>query len=234
MKYVTTYYWNAGVGGRKNEDSLSLQKVSVKHRDAVFMIVCDGIGGLSRGEWASGFVAERMTQWFWERAVGVLTRRGWEEVLERSAVRQMMSLQEEMEWYEKNYDLRCGTTCTMAVVCNRRFLVLHCGDSRAYLLGKKERQLTTDHRCDNRLMKCIGDFGFQRPDKICGKLKKGEILLLCTDGYCSGAPEGFFLESLIRKNAEESALSKDLQKVGRFLLAHGEQDNLTAAALKCV
>ena len=228
MEYMTSYYWNAGAGGLKNEDSLSLQRVSMKHKEAAFLLVCDGIGGLKAGEWASGFVAEQMTCWFWERAVKILGRRRWEKALSHSALRQLMKVQEEMEWYEKEQKMRCGTTCTMAVVCQNRYVLLHSGDSRAYLLGKKERQLTADHQLQGRLARCMGDFGFQRPDILRGRMSGGEILLLCTDGFCSSAPAGFFGESL----QQNEAGLWGLEQIGRFLLAHGEQDNLTAAALQ--
>lgn len=237
---------------RRNEDSLSLQCAEMKRREAAFLLVSDGIGGLGAGEWASGFVAERMTQWFWEKAVGVLARRGvlgieprenWQDTLARSAIRQLKEVQEEMEWHERSQGIRCGATCTMALVWGGRFLLLHCGDSRAYLIGKKERCLTCDHHEQGKLAKCVGDFGFQRPDVICGRIRRGEILLLCTDGYCGGAPEGFFLESLgvngrsdgkkkWNKGEDMTALDDGLQRIGRFLLAHGEQDNLTAVALR--
>lgn len=238
MKYVTSYYWNAGAGGRKNEDSLSLQRVSMRRKEAAFLLVCDGVGGLDCGEWASGFVAERMTRWFWERAVEMLARAGrvprggWTGRLAHSALRQLSGLQAEMEWHEKEQGIRCGTTCTMAVVCGSRYLLIHSGDSRAYLIGKKERVLTRDHQQEGRLARCMGDFGFQKPDIAAGRLRKGEVLLLCTDGYCGGAPEGFFQQCFAQGEGE--ALEDTLNRIGRFLLAHGEKDNLSAVALKVV
>ena len=40
----------------------------------VFALICDGIGGLDGGEIASGFVAERMTEWFYKEALNLLKK----------------------------------------------------------------------------------------------------------------------------------------------------------------
>ena len=229
MKYITTYFWHSGSSGRKNEDSLSLQCVLFKRQEAALLVVCDGIGGLDAGEQSSGFAAEQLTKWFWEKALDFVKRRKWKNVLVNSAIRQFMHIQEELEWFQKKENLRSGTTCTMALVCRGEFVVVHCGDSRAYLLGRKEQCLTRDHTLDGKLLRCLGDQGFQKPDIYMGKIRQGEILLLCTDGFCREAPTGFFQESLWKQNG---CLKEKVECVGRFLLAHGERDNLTAVALQ--
>ena len=242
MEYVTSFYWNEGSCGRLNQDSVSLQQAFCPNarfgwrKEAIFLLVADGIGGLAQGEWASGTVTEEMTRWFWEQALFVLERRGWQKLLEKSSVRSLRRIQEEMEWQEKNGQFYSGTTCTMAVVYRRRYLLVHIGDSRAYRIGKKECCLTTDHHQDGKLSRCIGDFGFCRPDIQTGRLRKKEILLLCTDGFCTGAPDGFWgqcFRGTNQKTAGEAqqSLQENLNRTGRFLLAHGAADNLTAAAV---
>ena len=150
-------------------------------------------------------------------------------MLINSALRQFVTLQEEMEWFQSREGLHTGTTCTLAVVCQRQFVILHCGDSRAYRLGKKEIQLTTDHSCCGKLTRCLGETGFQRPDVHTGRLGKKEMLLLCTDGFCREAPAAFFRETL---GKGQGTLEERICQVGQFLLACGEQDNLTAVALQ--
>ena len=61
MQFISEVYWDRGAR-EVNEDSLSLQQVSIRGKKVVFALVCDGIGGLEQGETASGFVAERMTE----------------------------------------------------------------------------------------------------------------------------------------------------------------------------
>ena len=76
MRFTSEVYWDKGER-ILNEDSISLQEVRVKGEKVVFAVVCDGIGGLDYGEVASGFVTERMTEWFYKEALMMLKRLGF-------------------------------------------------------------------------------------------------------------------------------------------------------------
>ncbi len=202
--YETACYWNPGTGGKKNEDSLAVAQARVRKREAAFLAVCDGIGGLEEGETASGFVAGQMSAWFWESALPLFRKKRWRKRAAQSALRELSRLQGAMEGYERQEGIRCGTTCTMVLVCGPRYLLLHTGDSGAYLVhapgsrfrGLRELKLTEDHVSQGKLCRCMGDFGFQRPDVHFGRMSRGSALLLCTDGFSRGAPEGFFADWL--------------------------------------
>ena len=86
MEYLMSWYWDKGHFREKNEDSFSMQKVRMRHKEAAFLIVCDGIGGLPEGETAGGFVTERMTEWFYKE--GILEMRGvfWRRKTADSAI----------------------------------------------------------------------------------------------------------------------------------------------------
>ncbi len=231
MEYLMSWYWDKGHFREKNEDSFSMQKVRMRHKEAAFLIVCDGIGGLPEGETAGGFVTERMTEWFYKE--GILEMRGvfWRRKTADSAIFALSQIQQKIECCERAEEICCGTTCTLALVKGGRFIVLHSGDSRAYLIGKREKLLTCDHRRGGALIRCMGAFGFQPPDKIRGRLKKGEALLLCTDGFCRLAPEGFWKGCLLAEEKDPGLFYKRLKGAGSFLASQGEKDNMTALLL---
>lgn len=231
MSYLASWYWDKGNFRGKNEDSFSLQRVRTKKVETAFLTVCDGIGGLPAGETASGFVTEQMTEWFFKEGIYAMRGRIWRRRTKRSALEALMYVQKKMEACEQEENICCGTTCTMALVKGNRFLILHFGDSRAYLIGKKEKRLTQDHFEGGALRRCMGAFGFQEPDVIKGRLRPGEILLLCTDGFCSRIPEGFFAGCFDGEESEPGVFYRRLKGVGSFLKAQGEKDNLTALLL---
>ncbi|MDO4331463.1 MAG: serine/threonine-protein phosphatase [Eubacteriales bacterium] len=242
MTCFASWYWDKGNFREKNEDSFSLQRVLLKggaaekcgiskrKREAALLLVCDGIGGLPEGETVSGFAAEKLTEWFYREGIGLLGKRKWRRQVKAGALHALFSLQEQIERMEREEEICCGTTCTMAIVKGRQYLLLHTGDSRAYLIGKKEKRLTQDHHDGRALRRCLGAFGFQEPDAVYGTLKRKEMLLLCTDGFCRLAPEGFFKGCLISREtaAEKSGYYKRLKGMGNFLKAQGEKDNMTA------
>ena len=232
MEYLTAWYWNRGNFRAQNEDSFSLQKVRIGGREVAFLLVCDGIGGLPEGETASGMVAEKMTEWFYREGIRPMGRVFWRKKAAASSVDALGRVQEKLERCEREEGICCGTTCTMALVKGRSFVVTHSGDSRAYRIGKKERLLTRDHKKDGMLCRCIGAFGFRRPDVVPGRLSCGELLVLCSDGFCRMLPEGFLRSGLWEEGGTAGVCFKRLKGIGGFLMAQGEKDNLTALMLK--
>lgn len=241
MKYVTACYWDKGPFRAKNQDSFSLQQVRTKKGRLLFAVVCDGVGGLYEGERASGFVAEGLTEWFYEKGIQIVLR-NWNGFLsgpvwtfkriKRSLFREMYLLHEKMKQWKETDGLSRGTTATMVFMVKRHFLIVHVGDSRAYKLGKKEKCLTRDEKNEKgQLLRCIGTGEFTKLQSLQGLLWPGQELLLCTDGFCNRTPEGFFTDCL-RGMSEEAKLQKRLQEIGSFLQSCKEKDNQTAICIK--
>lgn len=235
--YLSSWYWDKGGFREKNEDSFSLQRVRLtdgfwrRRSEAVLLIVCDGIGGLPEGETASGFVAEKMTEWFYREGIAGMGGFFWEGRTKKCALLELERLQLCLERHEREDGICCGTTCTMALVKGKKFLILHTGDSRAYLIGRRERLLTKDHHEGGALNRCLGAFGFEEPETVRGRMAKGDMLLLCTDGFCRFAPPGFFRGCLWKERRDAASFYRKLKGIGSFLKSQGEKDNLTALLL---
>ncbi|MBQ7841436.1 MAG: serine/threonine-protein phosphatase [Lachnospiraceae bacterium] len=236
-----SWYWDKGNFRKKNEDSFTAQKVRLNGRsipkrcllgekgtEAALLAVCDGIGGLPEGECASGFVAEELTEWFYQEGIQNMNRFFWRKNTVQSACSAFEKIQQKLERIEKEENICCGTTCTMALLKNGRYLILHTGDSRAYRIGRRERLLTKDHHQGGALRRCLGAFGFHAPDVLQGRLHRGEMLLLCTDGFCRLAADGFFQGCLPGEEDDVAEYYKRLKGAASFLKAQGEKDNLTA------
>lgn len=249
MTYTASWYWDKGRFREKNEDSFSLQRMMRNGTELAFAAVCDGIGGLPEGECASGLAAEQLTEWFYREAGICMERVFWRKRAAKLAKRALLDIQEKLERCEKEEDICCGTTCTMALMREGRFLLVHMGDSRAYRIGAADRRrgarrigrgkcggakevlLTKDHREGSALRRCLGAFGADEAQILSGSLKKGEGLLLCTDGFCRLAPEGFF-QSCFAGSSGAGDCYRRLKGIGSFVAAQGEKDNMTAVFVR--
>ena len=207
MRFISDAYWDRGMRDG-NQDSISLQEVRMKGKMVVFALVCDGIGGLEQGEKASGFVAEKMTEWFYREAIVMLKRRKSRKKIEKSGLRILYGCNREMQRFGEENGSRMGTTVTAMILTGRHYFLWHSGDTRAYRItgkgaGGKIRRMTTDHTRDNvTLLRCIGSFPWTAPEVQSGYLVRKSVFLLCSDGFRNRLAEERIKEAFLPETVE--------------------------------
>jgi protein phosphatase len=213
------------------------------------MVVADGMGGRAAGEVASRLaisalvgLALHIPDWiFWmdEKHAPEIERRA------REAVQQVGSMLIERSRQDSALS-GMGSTLTGARSCGRDLLIVHVGDSRAYLFraGRLER-LTRDHTYAQMLV----DAGQLSPndetlsslrhilmnalggsieqvvvDVDLLRLEDGDRLLLCTDGLTDCVDDNTIAATL--GGARPS--SETCQQLLQLALDGGGRDNITA------
>lgn len=235
MRYLTNVYWNRGREAEKNQDSVVLQQVLTCRGRVLLAAVCDGMGGLPRGEAASGYAAKQFRDWFYTELFAMIRKNKRYWVIRRSLDRLVFHMQEQMKRYAAQEEISLGTTMTVLAMWDRTWLLWHLGDSRAYRLrGQRMVQLTEDHAQDGRkLTKCLGSFGHFAPQHGMGVLRPGDGILLCTDGFrrCVAAEE---LQGVMnpRELTGEEQIGRRLREIGETCMKRGESDNLSAVYIK--
>ena len=177
MKFLTGAYWDCGQQ-LCNQDSITIQQVMTSRGRVLMAIVCDGIGGLWKGEVASGYVIERMVACFYRQIVDLIGKGRRASFMEKSIMRCLYSINEEFCRYRKGKEEQLGTTMSLLLIWGHRYLICHIGDSRIYRCRKKRMELlTTDHSGGgHRLLKCMGSFPFQKPDIRRGRVRKKQAV----------------------------------------------------------
>lgn len=159
------------------------------------LIVADGMGGHKAGEFASRFVVESLKQ-----DLSQSTEDGPEAMIREAIIAANNKLIE-----TANLDTRLkgtGTTLVVATVIEHTLYFANIGDSRLYLMNDDIRQLSRDHSFVQEMVRLGGiraEDAKNHPDKniitrAIGarekveidffeyRLKKGDIILMCTDG----------------------------------------------------
>ena len=246
---VSSYYFDKGDFVPVQQDALVLEIAALGRKEAAVIAVCDGIGGLKEGEYASSYVTMRIRNWFYGAYLKHQRKRHGRRRIERDCVRMLYDCNSYLQRYGKERGVKLGTTMTMALLWGRktfrtpagshslRYLIFHAGDSRAYLLGKKCGKLTKDVSGGRgALCRCIGSFPWQNVQKRHGRLRSGEKLLLCSDGFWRMLEEKEIAESFGRKGflgigsgLTEMQLERRLRKLGEAGRERGERDNQSAA-----
>ena len=235
MRYWTNVYWNKGREAEKNQDSVALQQVLTSKGRVLLAVVCDGMGGIARGEAASGYAAERLREWFYTELFAMMRKNKRYWVLRRSLDRMVFHMQGQLAQYAGREELSLGTTMTAFLVWERTWLLWHLGDSRAYRLREERiEQLTEDQAQDGgKLTKCLGSFGYFTPQHGMGVLKPGDGILICTDGFRRRVT-GEELQAVMNPRAlsGEEQIGRRLKEIGETCMKRGETDNLSAVYIK--
>lgn len=247
-------YYDKGDSALVQQDALALEIAAFGKREAALLMVCDGIGGLAEGEYASSYVTMQARNWFYGSYLRHVERRHSAKRIMRDCTGMLYDCNRYFLLYGKEREIGLGTTMTMALLYRRSlfrgcslfsstgYLLFHAGDSRAYLAGtgRGGKMLTKDDSCgDHVLRRCIGSFPWQGVQKKRGRLRRGEGILLCSDGFWRHLEREEIAESFGKERAfsggglSDGQLEKRLDKLGGAGRARGEKDN-QAAVIVCV
>jgi protein phosphatase len=213
------------------------------------LLVADGMGGAAAGELASSMAAGEILDYLrriWradDAPSGQLFARRMREALEHANARLH-------EYAAAHPEVRgMGTTATAAGVIGQELYVAQIGDSRAYLVRNgTATQLTRDQSLTQRLveagelteeeaeaserrniiLQALGPDEQVRVDLSHQVLRRGDILVLCSDGLTSTVKR--------QEIAEAVGEDADLERACRELIAlaneRGGPDNITTVVAR--
>ena len=185
---------DVGVVRKVNQDYVYTSDKPVGHLPNLF-VVADGMGGHRAGDYASKYTVEVL-----EREL----KRSDEEDVERALIQAVKVANHELirEAGTDEHLKGMGTTIVVATIINQMMYFANVGDSRLYLINQGILQLTKDHSLVEEMVRLGGikpEEAKHHPDKNIitraigakeevevdfyeHRLKKGDIILMCTDG----------------------------------------------------
>ena len=253
MQVLTAYHTDIGTVKKTNQDSLCIHVAEAPDRTAVLAVVCDGMGGLSKGELASASVIRAFDNWFEEELLGQMDSVSADEIRSRWAyLIQEQNLR--IGAFGRANRMELGTTLTALLLMEKQFFVVaHVGDTRAYRIAKTAEQLTEDQTVVGReilqgiltpeeaeedprrniLLQCIGASKTLRPSFVEGVPRDGDVFLLCSDGFrhkvsAEEIAETFSPEKLV----DEAIMTIRIKKLIELNKKRREKDNITALLVK--
>ncbi len=216
--------------------------------NAYWAVVCDGMGGVSGGQVASAMCC---------KTVSSLIERGYRDNMPQSSVKNLLQssiITSDIDIFDaskKDEALKgMGTTVVAVIVIDDFAYISHVGDSRAYIISDGNiKQITKDHSVvqymvdmgkitkeeakvhpdRNIITRAVGVSGDVDVDFEFVQIKKGDKIIICTDGL-----SGSVSDDEILKSANESASSSELCKnLISSALSSGGRDNVTVAVSFC-
>lgn len=251
VRYTATADTDVGISKATNQDSVLIKHASTDLGEVVLAVVCDGMGGLAKGELASATVIRECARWFEEDLPFEL------ETLDMQVIGGKWSLMLKdlnlkiLEYGEK-LGSSLGTTFSGILFVDDKYVIAHVGDTRIYHIGAALTQLTTDQtfvareisrgtmtaeqaKTDKRrnlLLQCVGASKTVDPQIICGTVEKGAYML-CSDGFRHEITEAEIYESLNPINfMNKNAMHNNAKYLIEQVKSRQERDNISVILIK--
>ena len=73
MNFLTAVHTDVGIKKSTNQDSALVMEATSDYGNVLLAVICDGMGGLAKGEVASSAVIQLFKKWFEEDLPSVIT-----------------------------------------------------------------------------------------------------------------------------------------------------------------
>lgn len=252
MKYMVAAETDVGMKKNVNQDSVLVKHAKTDLGEIVLAVICDGMGGLEKGELASATVIRSFATWFEQELPKELVHRNL-TVIAQKWEGMIKNLNVKINSYGQRHGVQLGTTVTAVLCLDNQYLAVHIGDSRLYFLDDTGiHQLTTDHtfiarelekgtmtlqqakvdKRRNMLLQCVGASTQVEPEILYGNIKRG-IFLLCSDGFRHEIREAEMFQTLhAGVLLDQKTMKKKLHYLIELVKQRQERDNISAILIK--
>lgn len=252
MRFTVTSDTDIGILKTTNQDSVLIKHGVIDDGEVLLAVICDGMGGLSKGELASATVVREFAQWF-DRELPYELDHMDMQVIGGKWTLMLRELNARILDYSKlNMTEGMGTTFSGILFVKDQYIIAHVGDSRIYQIGALMTQMTSDQtfvarevrrgtmtpeqakkdKRRNLLLQCVGASRVVEPQIICGRTEKGAYML-CSDGFRHEITESEMYESLNPINLiNQDAMHNNVRYLIDQVKRRGERDNISVILIK--
>jgi serine/threonine protein phosphatase PrpC len=203
MNYLTAVHTDVGIRKKTNQDSALVMEATTDKGNVLLTVVCDGMGGLAKGEVASAAVIDAFSKWFENDLPKIVGSPDMKDMIFRSWEKIVFDMNRNISSFGKRTGISLGTTVVACLFAGNEYYIVNIGDSRAYCFSDRTYQLTQDQSyvqreidmgrmtpeeaetCPKRnvLLQCIGASEYIEPAFYNGSMVSGQIFMLCSDGF---------------------------------------------------
>ncbi|MYN19430.1 SpoIIE family protein phosphatase [Rugamonas sp. FT107W] len=236
-------YQESHIGGRKvNQDRMGYSFT----RDALLLVLADGMGGHLRGEIAATVALQTVSALFQQQATPYVKKP--QRFLEQA----FLAAHHDIHRYRHEHHLpeTPRTTIVACLIQHNTATWAHCGDSRLYWMrdgrilartrdhshvesliakGLAQPSERATHPDRNKLYNCLGADSLPKVEVSSGAgMLPGDLMLLCSDGLWSMLPD----DELVRRLRSQTVVRAVPDLLQAALGAAGSaSDNVTALAI---
>ena len=257
MEYKIALQTDVGIKKETNQDSCCIKEAVTDKGKVLMAVICDGMGGLAKGEVASATLIKTFSEWFETELPEILAKDKPLEEVQYRWDRIVKEQNQNIGAYGKSLKIQLGSTITAILVLeNSQYIIVHVGDSRAYRITNtniealtedqtvvakevKQGKLTPEQAENdprrNVLLQCVGASRIVEPVFYYGTVQADECYMLCSDGFRHVIrSEEIHKAFAPENNADEEQMNGHITELIELNKFRHENDNITALLIKTV
>ena len=253
MNFLTAFHTDVGIKKKTNQDSLLIHQAQTDFGNVLLAVICDGMGGLAKGEVASACMIRAFSDWFRLELPSILSQGLRPEALRSSWEQLVRRVDQKIADYSCKYNVNMGTTCVALLIVDETYYIMNIGDSRIYLISNNIYQLTKDQTYVQReidagrmtyeqsltdpqrnvLLQCVGASPVIEPDFFMGDVRINQTYMLCCDGFRHVIDAREFFDILNPDtNTDPGTMQSNLVYLTELNKQRMETDNITAVLIR--
>lgn len=257
MDFRIALHTDIGIRKDTNQDSLCVKQAQTDKGNILLALVCDGMGGLEKGEVASATIINAFSNWFESELPFQLAKNNCIEEIRYRWERIIKEQNQIIGEYGRKSHIQLGSTITALLILeDGSYLIGHVGDSRAYRITNSAIEILTQDQTvvakevrqgrltkeeaerdprRNVLLQCIGASRVVEPDFINGDAQINECYMLCSDGFRHVVSAEEIKETFNPStNIDENTMKNNIVKLIELNKEREETDNISAILIKTV
>ena len=253
MNYLTAAHTDIGIRKSTNQDSALVMEAETDVGRVLLTVICDGMGGLAKGEVASSAVIREFSQWFEQQLPCILAIENPTDRIFSSWEKIALACNEKIFAYGKRHGVSMGTTLVAMLFIGEKYYIINIGDSRAYCLSDRLYLLTKDQTFVQRemdmgrmtyeeamnspqrnvLLQCIGASNYIEPDFFTGEVAANQVYMLCSDGFRHVISDAEIFDNLnpAAMTDEQAMLDREVY-LTETVKSRQERDNITVVTVR--
>lgn len=253
MNFIVSANTDIGIVKNTNQDSLSVKVINTSIGRMSFAILCDGMGGLAKGEVASASVIRAFDEWVNNELPYLCNAPLEQDVIKAQWEKILLDQNNIIKTYGARQGVKLGTTAVVMLLTDSQYFIMNVGDSRAYEFTDVMAQLTNDQtfvarevalgnmtpeqaEVDERrsvLLQCIGASEEVYPDFFVGETKLNATYMLCSDGFRHEiTPDEIFEKFQPGVLMDDSTMNQNTIDLIELNKQRNERDNISVVLVR--
>lgn len=257
MEFKIAIYTDIGPEKASNQDSMCVREAYTPEGTVLLAAVCDGMGGLEKGEVASKSMAEALSEWFEKDLPYLLAKPNRKAEICDSLDILVKNCNKTILAYGTERHIQLGTTVTaLLLMPDNTYIICHVGDTRVYKIDDDSANALTEDQTlvqrelrlgritkeqalkdprSNVLLQCVGASKYVQPVFVHGKTMDNVCYMLCSDGFRHEVTRREIGEILAPEaNTNEVVMKRNLKSLVEAAIKRGETDNISAVLIRTI